>query len=226
MSLSPSDVDRLLDGRVAPEDAPPGYERVASLVGEFAADSGDYDLDRERVMVARMVQAVRSRSFEVDATRAKQAKPVKRFLKVKIAAVATGALLAGTTSLALAGALPEAAQNGVAKVFEKAGLTIPNSNSDGPSNANNPQNSENAGANRENENVREIIENTEPGIERGREVSEEASDGKANVPETVPNSDQTPGNEGANETGTTTSENASGGKSQAGDDHPNGGNQP
>lgn len=213
--LAQNTVDRLFSGEMEPEDAPQELSRVAALLKAASTGFPSTASTKEAQTIGAMVTAARSTST----TRRRRETPMKRLFKVKLAAVAAGALVAGTTGLALAGALPDAAQNGIATAFEKAGITIPNSNAD---DAGKPAD---AGANSENTDVKDAIESTEPGLERGRKVSDAASDGNSRVPESVPVGDgnalESPGSAsaGANQTGAETSEDASGGNSQAGDEH-------
>lgn len=215
MPVDERTVDRLLSGETAPEDAPPELFEVAKVLRAASKGNPSAIHMRQSETVAAMVVATHSGST----SKSKEANPMRRFSKVRIAALAAGAMIVGTTGLALAGALPDAAQNGVARVFEKAGITIPNSHSEG---AGKPSD---AGVNRENSEVENAIDSTEPGLERGREVSDAASDGKSRVPDSVPvagdNSQGGAGSggeqsEGANETGIQNSEEASDGHSKAG----------
>src|SRR6185503_2337457 len=56
--------DRLLAGSVAPEDAPPGYARVASLLEAASATPGVEELEHEREVVTILAAVVRSSSHK------------------------------------------------------------------------------------------------------------------------------------------------------------------
>jgi hypothetical protein len=177
--LDDATVDRLFSGVIEPDEAPSGYAEVASLFKAASSAPSRLEMAREAETVAAMAELARSNLAGTPAIREGR-RLMGRFSKVKVAMLAVGSLLALMTGLAFAGALPDAAQDGVAKVLEQAGITIPNGDADEPETSQGPD------AESESTDVQEVIENTEPGVERGAEVSEEASDGKSNVPESVP----------------------------------------
>jgi hypothetical protein len=117
--------DRLLTGRVEPDDAPPGYARVARLL-RAASSLPPIDPAREHATVSAMVEGIRSHLSVVPPARRRRS--MKRLLRAKIVAVAVGATLVGTTSLAFAGALPGAAQGVAQTMLAKIGITVPGPN--------------------------------------------------------------------------------------------------
>jgi hypothetical protein len=123
--------DRLLTGRLAPDDAPPGYSRVAALLSSAAApDQGSADPSQLR----ELVDAVRTSRPASDSRRHHM---LGKVLTMK-AAVAAGVLTLGVaTAGAVTGTLPTPVQNGAHDLFAHAGVTIPNgdevtTNDDGP----------------------------------------------------------------------------------------------
>jgi hypothetical protein len=117
--------DRLLTGRVEPDDAPPGYARVARLL-RAASSLPPIDPGREHVTVSAMVEGIRSH-LPAEAPR-RERRSLRRLVRAKIVTVAVGATLVGTTSLAFAGALPGAAQGVAQTVLAKIGITVPGPN--------------------------------------------------------------------------------------------------
>ena len=114
--------DRLLTGRMQPEDAPPGYANVAELLSA-ASSMPSIDAERELSTVAAMSEEIRSQ-HALDAPRRKGT-ALSRFTRAKIVAVVVGATLLGTTGLAFAGGLPDPAQNVAHSVLARIGITVP-----------------------------------------------------------------------------------------------------
>ena len=117
--------DRLLTGHVEPDDAPPGYAHVAELL-RSASSCPPVDAEREHATVAAMVEELRSHLEDQPPVR--QRRPVTRFGRAKVLAIAVGAMLVGTTSLAFAGALPGAAQGVAKSMLATIGITVPGPN--------------------------------------------------------------------------------------------------
>jgi hypothetical protein len=126
MNRLPLDVDtadRLLAGTVAPEDAPPGYSEVGSLLIAARADDGVGHSRSDDLTMARFVAAVRS--TRETTTRSPRRSTLHR--AKPIAALVTIAL-ACTTGLALAGTLPGAAQDVASEMLAKVGIEVPGPN--------------------------------------------------------------------------------------------------
>jgi hypothetical protein len=123
--LDRASADRLLSACVDPDDAPPGYAEVATLLNAVAGSS-PFGLGRESVTVAAMSAAVRS-NLDADLSPSRR-HPVKRFLRTKVVTLAVGASLVGTSGLAFAGALPPAAQSVASAMLSKIGITVPGPN--------------------------------------------------------------------------------------------------
>jgi hypothetical protein len=125
MQRLPLDTDtanRLLAGTVAPEDAPPGYSEVASLLTAVHGADGVVLDRRDDLAMARFVAAARMSRKTTTRSRRSSLHRVK-----PIAALVTIALTC-TTGLALAGTLPGAAQDVASQMLAKVGVDIPGPN--------------------------------------------------------------------------------------------------
>jgi hypothetical protein len=124
--LDDDTADRLLAGRIAPDDAPPGYAPVASIVlaatappsaRELAYLSEHVTAAAGAVGAARIAPRPRPRSSSVGS----------RFQRTKVVATVVVGTLAGTTGLAMASVLPAPAQDAVSGVLAKVGISVPSS---------------------------------------------------------------------------------------------------
>jgi hypothetical protein len=125
MQRLPLDTDtanRLLAGTVAPEDAPPGYSEVASLLTAAHGADGVVLDRRDDLAMARFVAAARMSRETTTRSRRSSLHRVK-----PIAALVTIALTCAT-GLALAGTLPGAAQDVASQMLAKVGVDIPGPN--------------------------------------------------------------------------------------------------
>lgn len=120
--LDAGTADRLLEGRVAPDDAPPGYAEVAGLLQTLAADLPSRRAAAGEGTVRMMAEVVGISD---------PLKPRRRphSLRGRIVALAMVGSL-GTTGVAFAGGLPDAAQRVVSTWFDAIGLTIPHPGDD------------------------------------------------------------------------------------------------
>lgn len=110
--------DRLLGGSVAPEDAPPGYADVAVLLAALEPPA-PAELTPDAELLAHLAES--PRSSPTAKTRTSRTSILPRF---KLAcALATFALI-GTTGLALAGSLPNAAQDIASTMLSKVGVSV------------------------------------------------------------------------------------------------------
>jgi hypothetical protein len=215
--------DRLLAGSVAPEDAPPGYKRLASfLTGEPPID----DVVADAGFMAMLAATVRS-SPET------KTRPSRRSImpRIKLAAALAAAALVGATGLAVAGSLPGAAQDIASSMLAKAGITVPGPNSNaGDHPSTRGSSSEHAGAtptsNGKGSEISDIARSDLTGLEKGAAVSTAASDGKSRAgqehgaPVSTPNSGGTAtadaASDGHSTNGTAKANEASSGHSSAG----------
>jgi hypothetical protein len=123
LPLDTDTADRLLAGTVAPEDAPPGYSEVASLLTAARSEDGVVLKRSDDLAMTRFVEAARA-SRE---TRTRSPRRSSLHRTKPIAALVTIALTC-TTGLALAGTLPGAAQDIASQMLAKVGVEVPGPN--------------------------------------------------------------------------------------------------
>ena len=107
-------LDRLLRGRILPDDAPPGYSDVASIL---AAAASRPTLDELRLEAQHVVAA-----RDAIARRTRRRRPGPLGLATGLMLIVALVVLPG---LAMAHVLPGPAQHAVTTVLEKVGITIP-----------------------------------------------------------------------------------------------------
>jgi hypothetical protein len=116
--LDAGTADRVLEGRVAPDDAPPGYAEVAGLLQALAADLPSRPSGAGEGTVRMMARVV---GISDSPNRRRRPRPHLRGPIVALAMVVS----LGTTGVAFAGGLPDAAQRVVSTWFQTIGVTIP-----------------------------------------------------------------------------------------------------
>jgi len=150
--------DRLLDGAIASPDAPPGYDRVAMLVSALRSGPELSELAGLEDAVAEAV-AIRERTM-ADPGKAPR---TRRSFRLKIVGLAFVGALLGTSGLAVAGALPRPIQDAAAEVLSTVGIDVPSS-VDHPASTG--------------EEIAETATTTDAtGVDKGSEISEQASGG-------------------------------------------------
>jgi hypothetical protein len=107
-------LDRLLRGRTAPDDAPPGYSDVASVLLSAASPPVEEELSLEAQHVAAARNAIAHRTSE---------RPIWRHRTLAGLMVVGGLLV--IPGLAAANSLPDPAQHAVSRVFDKVGISVP-----------------------------------------------------------------------------------------------------
>ena len=123
--LDAGTADRLLEGRVAPDDAPPGYAEVAGLMQTLAADLPSRPAAAGEGTIRMMAKVVGISD---------PPKPRRRPHPLRGPIVALAMVVSlGTTGVAFAGGLPDAAQRVVSTWFQTIGVTIPRSDDARPS---------------------------------------------------------------------------------------------
>jgi hypothetical protein len=127
LPLDTDTADRLLAGSVAPEDAPPGYAGVATLLAAVADSPTADDLSRESETVALLAAVVRSSQPTMRKPRRRSIVP-----RLRLATAFATVALAGTTGLALAGSLPGAAQDIASSMLAQVGVSVPGHAGDHP----------------------------------------------------------------------------------------------
>jgi len=113
-------MDRLLAGHIDPDDAPPGYGEVARILQAASSPPRGEHLSREveHVAAARRVMSPGSASI------GGAGGSPSRHRRALAGLIVTGALL-GIPGLAAANALPDPAQHAVSRVFDKVGISVP-----------------------------------------------------------------------------------------------------
>jgi len=204
--------DRLLAGAVESDDAPPGYAEVARLLRAAGAPPTATELMAEQQAVtaaARVVSRTTPHS-PVPATRRSSVR--SRFFRVKVAGLVVAGTVLGTTGLAAAGVLPDAAQNAASSVLSSVGISVPAADEHPASTGTD---------------ISGIATTTDAtGVDKGAEISSIASGGMSQAgvngssPVTTPNTGGTgtadTASGGAADTGTATADDASQGHSAAG----------
>jgi hypothetical protein len=104
--LDADSLDRLLSGRTAPDDAPPGLVPVAELFRAASGPATREELGREGEIVAAGAAAVRASSVPTPCPRRRSPMLAKLLSAKFAAAAAVAALGAGTAAAAATGSLP------------------------------------------------------------------------------------------------------------------------
>ena len=123
-ALDGDSAERLASGRTAPDDAPPGYEGVASLLHSVASAAGP-EPKGEAETVAAMA-AVLAPTTPTSLSSRRRQSMITKLVPAKVAAVAVGALLS-TGAAAAAGVLPGPVESVVSGAV---GLLVPDDGSD------------------------------------------------------------------------------------------------
>jgi hypothetical protein len=229
--------DRLLAGAVLPEDAPPGFARVAQVLEAASAEPTPDELAREPEVVAMVVAAVQLSSGAQSLTPRRSYMPFA-LSRPRITAAFVAAAFACTAGLASAGSLPGAAQDIASAMLAKVGVTVPGPNENAGTHPNERGSDTSSGAAARSD-IADLATSTElTGVDRGAAISTAASDGMSQAGEHGAGSHssaavQTPNtggtgtadtaSEGASSHGTTTADAASGGHSSAGSGNAGGG---
>jgi hypothetical protein len=121
--------DRLLAGRVAPDDAPPGYADLARLVSAVIGPPTPGELSRldEDVDAAA---AVRARAGTSTSARRKPSRSRSRSGGVRTVVLVAVGSIAATSGLAAAGVLPDPLQDVVSDALSRVGITVPSGDGD------------------------------------------------------------------------------------------------
>jgi hypothetical protein len=152
--------DRLLAGRIHPDDAPPGYAGVARILQAAGSLPRSEHLSREAELVAAAREVMGLRSPPGGGAGGSPT----RHRRVLVGLIVTGALV-GIPGLAAANALPDPAQHAVSRLLHKVGISVPG-NEDHP-----------ASTGQEVSNIATTTSST--GVAKGAEISTAASGGKS-----------------------------------------------
>ena len=121
LDLDRDTAERLLDGSLSPDDAPPGYGPVAAVLAAASAAPGSAELAGEDDARAR---------YAATSAAAAAAAPARPSRAV-VAVVAVTLVLGGTASAAAVGRLPGPAQDAVADALDGVGVSIPKGDGNG-----------------------------------------------------------------------------------------------
>ena len=171
-------LERLLAGRVEPGDAPPGYAEVARVLRAVAApiDPADLGHESEHVEAARIL--VTRRSFASDRSDGRPKEMRAKGYRLKVAGLLVLGTLLGTSGLAVAGVLPDTAQDMLSNVLDRVGISVPTG--DRPASSGEP--SEHPASS--GEQISEIATTTDStGVGKGAEISSIASGGMSKAGE-------------------------------------------
>jgi hypothetical protein len=127
--LDTDTLDRMLAGGIHPDDAPPGYSEVARVLFAVAEAIDNAELVHETAHVALAMELVQQRS-PISASANQRSSRRSRSTtsgrhRGKIGGLVVIGALIGSTGLATAGVLPDAAQDAFSKVLDKVGITVP-----------------------------------------------------------------------------------------------------
>jgi hypothetical protein len=167
--LDTDTLDRMLAGGIHPDDAPPGYSGVAGVLLAVAGTGDDHELMHEAAHVALAIELVKQRSpvsLSSDRrTGRRSKKSSSRSHRGKIGGLVVIGALVGSTGLAAAGVLPDAAQDAFSHILDKVGIAVP-AGSDHPASSG--------------EELSGIATTTDAtGVHKGAEISSVASAGKS-----------------------------------------------
>jgi hypothetical protein len=134
--LDETTAQRLITEELTPEDLGGEVARLAALVEALRRPAHSWELQMEKQTVAAMAVAVESSSTNGRVVHLPYLgrSRMSRATRIKVGLLAVAGLLALATGLAVAGHLPEAAQNAFANAAERAGLEglIPHPEGGGP----------------------------------------------------------------------------------------------
>jgi hypothetical protein len=116
--LDEDTVDRLLAGRIGPDDAPPGYSEVARVL-VAAASSNDRDALVHETEHVALAAALLGQPTPVSKPSDGRSRSMKRSRRMKVGGLVVVGAMVGSTGLAAAGVLPDAAQDAFSAVLER-----------------------------------------------------------------------------------------------------------
>jgi hypothetical protein len=165
LRLGEDTVDRLLAGGIDPDDAPPGYSEVARVLQAATAADLQEELAHEAVHVGLAMELVKQPSPASTPSVGRSKNMGSRSRRIKVGGLVVVGVLMGSTGLAAAGFLPDAAQDAFSSVLDRVGITVP---------ANGDHHSTSG------EEISEIATTTDAtGLDKGAEISSAASGGKS-----------------------------------------------
>jgi hypothetical protein len=118
--LDPDTANRLLAGRLAPDDAPPGYREVSELLHDARCGNGLLHITDD-ALIAAVVDAITG----PDELSRKRKHVLTRIVTTKVAAATAVLAFTATGAAAATGSLPDRAQNGLARAAAHVGINLP-----------------------------------------------------------------------------------------------------
>jgi hypothetical protein len=194
--------ERMLAGRVHPDDAPPGYADVVRLLDAAAGSAGRERLAREADDVSAAIALIAQTPPGPQVVR--RSDGMRSRSRAKVGGLVVVGVLVGTTGLAWAGALPDAAQDAFSAVLDRVGITVPAADE-------HPASSGDV--------VSDVARTTAAvGVDKGAEISSLASGGQSQAGEhgASAGSGETPPVSTPNAGGTGTADTASSGAGEVG----------
>jgi len=125
LALDEDTAERLLTGRLAPADAPPGYGRVAAVLAAVSAPPDAEELAGQTAVLALFAAATRSRPVDMRLLTPRRSQVITKLLTAKAAAAVLGVLLTGGVAAAATGNLPAPAQQAAHTLLGGAGVPAP-----------------------------------------------------------------------------------------------------
>src|SRR5262249_27481100 len=139
--------EKMFRGTLAPEDAPPGFARVAVLFRAAAAprtqpSTGSLITDTEKLRQQPVVAAMAARIAAAPegppaaapghffAAARPSRRPARRLGRARVVLVMTLGLMMLSAGMAFAGVLPPPVQHVASELFSKVGVHVPNGNGD------------------------------------------------------------------------------------------------
>jgi hypothetical protein len=119
----PSTAERLVAGRVGADDAPPGYRRVATLLGDAGSGFPEPAGPAEAGTISAMVAAIQAEPAPQVASR--RSGMLRKVLAAKTVAIVSVVALSASGAAAATGHLPDAVQDKVAKAAKHVGVNLP-----------------------------------------------------------------------------------------------------
>jgi Mg-chelatase subunit ChlI len=121
--------DRLLAGRMQPDDAPPGLAALAHALHDAASAAPSVRPDAE--LLGSMAETIRDGSATGAPTSARRRSFLAKLLTAKIAAIAGVLTLTATGAAAATGSLPGPAQDQLSSTASHFGIDLPSSDDEG-----------------------------------------------------------------------------------------------
>lgn len=151
----------------------PGYEDLSALLSDASKGLEVSESDRDLQIISRMTRAIGAPN--------ERSIVLKRSMRWKLSGISVAGLLTVMTGLAFAGSLPGAAQDVASEMLSKVGITVPASDNANYHSQTRGKSGDTHGAESDSHgkgfDVTSTVNSTSPGLERGKAVSEVASDG-------------------------------------------------